>query len=190
MFQVNVGKKGVIFPKGHPYFMSQCQRCNGPSLKLGYDETNPHCRACFLGMKECQKEIEECLKKGTLQKIYKGVMEYGKKNIIGKVEFYNEAFPKGKKAIFVKNSFTESLKYGELFYAKIDVFNNIESYLNEITELTPEDPIHNEKGNIKKIYKGIVKYHGNVPEGKNRNIELQFKQYVDGIITFYFVKFI
>ncbi len=57
MFQVNVGKKGVIYPKGHPYFMGQCQRCNGAKLVLSnnYDPNNAQCQVCLLGQKECQK---------------------------------------------------------------------------------------------------------------------------------------
>lgn len=55
MFQVNVGKKGVIFPKGHPYFMSQCQRCNGTPKQLAI---NPQCAACQEGRKMAENMIE------------------------------------------------------------------------------------------------------------------------------------
>lgn len=190
MWKVNVGKKGVVFPKGHPYFMQRCKGCNGPNLSLGYDETNPQCHACFLGMKECKKETDGCLKKAEQKEIYKRVLEYGKTSIIGKIEYPNESFPNGKKAIFVKNSFTESLKYGELFNAKVDVFNNLPDYLSELKKLTPENPTHDEKQNLAFIYKGTVKYKGDVPEGIGRDIELQFKEYRDGRIVFYFVKFL
>ena len=55
MFQVNVGKKGVVFPKGHPYFMGQCQRCNGTPQNLAI---HPQCAACQAATKECKKLIE------------------------------------------------------------------------------------------------------------------------------------
>lgn len=61
MFQVNVGKKGVIFPKGHPYFMSQCQRCNPSNLKL-YVKGNPQCEACLNGQSRATEYIQECIK--------------------------------------------------------------------------------------------------------------------------------
>lgn len=56
MFQVNVGKKGVIFPKDHPYFMSQCQRCNGTPKQLAI---NPQCAACVAAMEDCKARIQE-----------------------------------------------------------------------------------------------------------------------------------
>ncbi|MBP5503358.1 MAG: minor capsid protein [Bacteroidales bacterium] len=56
MFQVNVGKKGVIFPKGHPYFMSQCQRCNGTPQSLAL---KPQCAACVEGRLLFQREVEK-----------------------------------------------------------------------------------------------------------------------------------
>ena len=55
MFQVNVGKKGVIFPKGHPYFMGQCKRCNGTPQSLAL---NPQCEACVEGTKMAAKMID------------------------------------------------------------------------------------------------------------------------------------
>lgn len=59
MFQVNVGKKGVVFPKGHPYFMSQCMRCKGVSLKL-YQKGNPQCEACLKALEKGQEYIINC----------------------------------------------------------------------------------------------------------------------------------
>lgn len=63
MFQVNVGKKGVIFPKGHPYFMSQCQRCNGTPKQLAI---NPQCAACVAARKECDNYVKKCQIKAEL----------------------------------------------------------------------------------------------------------------------------
>ena len=55
MWKVNVGKKGVVFPKGHPYFMGQCQRCNGTPQNLAI---NPQCAACQQATRECQEKME------------------------------------------------------------------------------------------------------------------------------------
>ncbi len=55
MWKVNVGKKGVVFPKGHPYFMGQCQRCNGTPQSLAL---NPQCKACVAGRKECDNLLK------------------------------------------------------------------------------------------------------------------------------------
>lgn len=64
MWKVNVGKKGVVFPKGHPYFMGQCQTNSCPlkSRKLAATE-NPQCAACIQGMGDCGKYVEECKEK-------------------------------------------------------------------------------------------------------------------------------
>ena len=56
MWKVNVGKKGVVFPKGHPYFMGQCKRCNGTPQNLAL---KPQCAACVAGRKEGEKVINE-----------------------------------------------------------------------------------------------------------------------------------
>ena len=61
MWKVNVGKKGVVFPKGHPYFMGQCQRCKGVNLKL-YQKGNPQCEACLKAMAQGQKYVSDCEK--------------------------------------------------------------------------------------------------------------------------------
>lgn len=61
MWKVNVGKKGVVFPKGHPYFMGQCQRCNPSNLKL-YVKGNPQCEACLKAMAQGQKYVSDCEK--------------------------------------------------------------------------------------------------------------------------------
>lgn len=64
IWKVNVGKKGVVFPKGHPYFMGQCQRCNPSSVKL-YVKGNPQCEACLLAMTKCKEDINGAQQKKT-----------------------------------------------------------------------------------------------------------------------------
>lgn len=56
MWKVNVGKKGVVFPKGHPYFMQRCRGCNGTPQNLA---VHPQCAACVAGRKEGDKLIKE-----------------------------------------------------------------------------------------------------------------------------------
>ena len=62
MWKVNVGKKGVVFPKGHPYFMGQCQRCNGTPQSLAL---KPQCAACVAGRRECDKYVDGCKEKAA-----------------------------------------------------------------------------------------------------------------------------
>lgn len=62
MFQVNVGKKGVVFPKGHPYFMSQCATngCPLKGRKLADGTLKEQCKGCLQGMGECEKYVDRC----------------------------------------------------------------------------------------------------------------------------------
>ena len=62
MWKVNVGKKGVVFPKGHPYFINQCgtNSCPLKSRKLADGTLKAQCQGCLQGMGECQKYVEGC----------------------------------------------------------------------------------------------------------------------------------
>lgn len=85
MFQVNVGKKGVIFPKGHPYFMGQCQRCKS---QLGTpDLSKPQCQACTYGIEQCKKFIEDCKKNAESKKEWDNIDT----GIWNKTKFYSES---------------------------------------------------------------------------------------------------
>ncbi len=186
IFRFNPAKENRVFPRQHPYFPKGCGGCNKGigSKNLAYDPNNPQCQAC--------KAIAECERKmpiGTQKDSYKNILEYGKKNIIGKVSYTNKAF-KGKTAIFTRQSVAHNLGYGELFYAKVDVLNNIKDYLSDIKNLQRVKIEHNEKGNIAAMYEATVKYKGNDTFGKNRDMLLQFKEFVDGTLIFYFIKFI
>ena len=50
-----------------------------------------------------------------------------------------------------------------------------------------EDAVH---GSGTYFYKTTIKYLGDDPAGIGRDMELQFKEYPDGKIHFYFIKFI
>ena len=74
-----------------------------------------------------------------------------------------------------------------MFFAKVDVLNNIKKYLGQNLHFEKEDAIH---GSGIYFYKTTIKYLGNDPAGVGRDMELQFKEYSDGKIHFYFIKFI
>ena len=63
MWKVNVGKKGVVFPKGHPYFINQCgtNSCPLKGRKLAATE-NPQCEACLEATNVCRGKIEKMQK--------------------------------------------------------------------------------------------------------------------------------
>ena len=181
IFRFNRGKTLQVFPPKHPYLPKGCGNCE-KNLRLAYDANNEQCRAC--------KAIAKCMKVFIKDKneCYTQAVDYGKQNIIGKYTYSNDAF-KGKTALFVRNSFTENLKKNDLLFAKIDVLTNIKDYLTQNLKFTKEDPTHN-KDKLNAFYKCIVDYKGDIPEGKGRKIELQFKEGKNNQIEFYFIKFL
>ncbi|MDN4755021.1 DUF935 family protein, partial [Porphyromonadaceae bacterium W3.11] len=98
---------------------------------------------------------------------------------------------KGKLGKFVRNSVTENMRYGELYPIKKEVLENIDEYLNA-------EYMHKFKKNVKRskdnyvlgYHKFTIKYKGNNPIGKDRNIELQFEERETGEIVFHFIKLI
>ena len=80
MWKVNVGKKGVVFPKGHPYFMGQCSTNSCPlkSRKLADGTLKAQCQGCLQGMGECEKYVDRCRGKNDEKKqlITKRKQEY------------------------------------------------------------------------------------------------------------------
>lgn len=112
MFQVNVGKKGVVFPKGHPYFMSQCQRCNGTPQSLAL---KPQCAACVAGRKEGEKLIQE--NREIREKEAKKI-ENDKYNQLVKEES-NKIIPEGGRLFSQLPNFVN----GELFVSRSDIRN-------------------------------------------------------------------
>ncbi|MBQ3690305.1 MAG: minor capsid protein [Bacteroidales bacterium] len=114
MFQVNVGKKGVVFPKGHPYFMGQCQRCSGPKtgLSKNYNPDNAQCQVCLLGQKACAEYTGDCLRQHYVQKANENIerIKQGIDNAKG-ITIENEVFHSGKMTIF-KGSFKKIKEHG------------------------------------------------------------------------------
>ena len=89
MFQVNVGKKGVIFPKGHPYFMGQCatNSCPLKSRKLADGTLTAQCQGCLQGMEDCEKYVDRCKKIAESKKEWNNIDT----NIWNKTKFYPES---------------------------------------------------------------------------------------------------
>lgn len=181
IFRFNPGKQQKIFPPKHPYFPKGCGNCQyRKERNLYYNPDNPNCQACDV-ISKCLKSFNQPQKEAADK-----VLLWGKKNIIGSFTYQNEAFS-GKTATFVKNSFTENLRRGDLFFAKVDVLNNIKKYLGQNLHFEKEDAVH---GSGTYFYKTTIKYLGDDPAGIGRDMELQFKEYPDGKIHFYFIKFI
>ena len=181
IFRFNPGKQQKIFPPKHPYFPKGCGNCQyRKERNLYYNPDNPNCQACDV-ISKCLKAFNQPQKEAADK-----VLLWGKKNIIGSFTYQNEAFS-GKTATFVKNSFTENLRRGDLFFAKVDVLNNIKKYLGQNLHFEKEDAVH---GSGTYFYKTTIKYLGDDPAGIGRDMELQFKEYPDGKIHFYFIKFI
>ncbi|MBO7567547.1 MAG: minor capsid protein [Bacteroidales bacterium] len=65
MWKVNVGKKGVVFPKGHPYFMGQCSTNSCPlkSRKLADGTLKEQCQGCLQGMEKADEYIVKSKKR-------------------------------------------------------------------------------------------------------------------------------
>lgn len=89
MFQINVGKKGVIFPKGHPYFINQCgtNSCPLKSRKLADGTLTAQCQGCLQGMGDCEKYVDRCKKIAESKKEWNNIDT----NIWNKTKFYPES---------------------------------------------------------------------------------------------------
>ena len=135
--------------------------------------------------------VEKHVKNAILKERYNEVLKWGKENIINKMTYSNISFGE-RKAVFVKNSFTENMKYGELFDAKIDILRNISSYLpthkTKLRWLDNQKP--DEKHNVNGYHVYKTKYRGNVEKMKGRDFEIMFEDRGKGGIIFYFIKFI
>lgn len=98
---------------------------------------------------------------------------------------------KGKLGKFVRNSVTENMRYGELYPIKKEVLENIDEYLNAEYMHKFEKNVKRSKDNyVLGYHKFTIKYKGNNPIGKDRNIELQFEERETGEIVFHFIKLI
>lgn len=171
MWKVNVGKKGVVFPKGHPYFMGQCQRCNGTPQTLAI---KPQCAACVAGRKECDKllkAIETKRKKiEALNTARDNVVDSIKKcELLGLDNLQTGFLYTSKKTakVFLKHCYNNAeIETAASVLAHPDKLKFVRiSHIGEGKNL--KDPSEQEKLK-KKIKRGIVQYHIYFYEYKGR----------------------
>lgn len=184
MFMFNPGKRMTCFPAYNGYTIRKCNQCSKrpDKMQLAADiPDNELCRACRI-VQEMQKRLQ--------REEYKKIFSELKETLIGKYVYENEHF-NGKKAVFVRNSITENLRYGDLFYAKVDVLRNIEKYLSGDLNYHWEDNAKpKEKPDMKGCHVFGTIYDGVDGKFNKREIELIFEEFNDGNIKFHFVKFI
>lgn len=183
MFKFNPGKAMTTFPAYNAYTISKCKNCkyNG-TMKLAADiPDNEQCAAC--------KVVREMAKE-QMQKYYKLNERSLRNQLQGKYVFEDKHF-NGGKGIFVKNSITENLSKGPLYFAKSDVLRNIDMYLSNYEDYKWEN---NTKPDDKTTMNGchvfISTYKGSETEFVGRKMELKFETFRDGVIKFHFIKFI
>ena len=183
MFKFNPGKAMTTFPAYNAYTIRKCKNCkyNG-SLKLVADiPDNEQCAAC--------KVVRE-MAKSQMQKYYKLNERSLLNQLQGKYEFEDEHF-NGSKGVFVRNSITENLRKGALYFAKSDVLRNIDKYLSGDKKYRWDDNVKKDiKPNMDGMHVFITKYEGSETEFLGREMELMFEQFNNGLIKFHFIKFI
>ncbi len=133
-----------------------------------------------------EKVLKEAERKAN-KLLSKKVLEYGKQNIIGKYKFKHEKFT----GTFVKNSFTENLRFGELFNAKIEILQNIKSYLENANDYEFKSNVQTErKPEVLGYHTLKAKYKGKDEKLIGREIEFQFEDRGKQGVKFHFIKFI
>lgn len=175
LFRFNPGKERRVFPDKHPYFPKNgCAGCTKQNLAFKMPD-NELCRACKI-----VREMQKVKAKETL--------EYGRQNIIGKYVFKHEKF----EASFIRNSFTENLRYGELFEAKVEILMDIENYLERARKnYSFEDNVQKErKPNIIGYHKLKTIYNGTDKKMAGRTVEFQFEERRSEGVFFHFIKFL
>lgn len=167
IFRFNPGKERRIFPDKHPYYPQG--GCN--TLAITDDEK---CKAYQI-LKQEQKFKS------------KSILSYGKENIIGKYEFKHENFT----ATFTRNSFTENLKFGELFEAKTEILKDIKTYLNKSVNYKFELNNQSErKPEVIGYHKISTVYNGKDKKLAGRTVEFQFEDRGNQGTFFHFIKFL
>lgn len=183
MFMYNPGKAMTTFPAYNAYTRKACIECpySGGSIKLAKVPDNELCQACRILW-----EIRRQEQRNNYSKIVSDLKE----KLIGKYSFTDEHF-NGRTGVFVKNSITENLGYGNLFYAKADILNNIEQYLSSATEYKWEDNRKKEKKpNLKGCHVFSTKYNGKEKAFSDFKIDLKFEDFNDGRIIFHYIRFV
>lgn len=181
IFRFNPGQEQKIFPPRHPYLPKPsqlgCKDCT--NNMLDFDKSRPMCQAC--------RAIHGCLdQKNNYRQARKDVLDWGRLNIIGKFEVNDKAFD-GLTAKFCKESFTHNLSGGALFDVKVDILNNIESYIESGGKIYRAEPEH-DPDKIERIYKQKVIYNGSIKEFKDREVTFTYRKTYQGDLFFYDIK--
>lgn len=178
IFRFNPGKTGRVFPPKHPYFPKGCGDCRyRAQRRLAYKPDNPMCQACNV-LAKCMGLTDD---KKTA---YREVMAWGRANIIGKYIYKHKDLPTSIN--FSKNSFSENLGYGSLFYAKTDILNNIKKTLSGVEHWEIDSDWHEEGC---KYYYSRITYNGSVQSEIGRTVKLVCKIEKNGQGYFHFIKF-
>lgn len=181
IFRFNPGIEHKIFPPRHPYLPKPSQLgCDNCSKNmLAYNPKNSMCQAC--------RTIHSCLDQiNNYRQARKDVLDWGRHNIIGKYEVKNDAFD-GLTAKFCKESFTHNLSGGGLFDVKVDILNNIETYIESGAKIYRTKPDH-DLDKIERIYKQKVRYNGAIKEFKGRDVIFTYRKTHQGDLFFYDIK--
>ncbi len=202
MWKVNVGKKGVVFPKGHPYFINQCATngCPLKGRKLADGTLKEQCQGCLQGMEQCKKEIGRCIKKPewcnfkrmesytATDNDIKLMKENGWKLPFKNAEEYNKSLMAGFDVLRFERNITTGIKFLETV-KKVDVRHFAHHTKNvRITEDGVELDILVDGLYVKRVFKmedgKLTVYHKQIrtyPENKNIApiVNLEFiKQYI------------
>lgn len=125
---------------------------------------NKYCLACkAIGICEAESGVQKQAKKNFI--------EWAKANNYDKYEFVHEAIGS---AFLSTSSIRHILSFGSTFYLKLDVLNNLESYLNEDIVIFDE-PVEHDKEKILSVKTSIIPYKGNIEKYRKQNIEFTFR---------------
>ncbi|MBR8785081.1 hypothetical protein IX308_001276 [Porphyromonas levii] len=182
VFQNNPGKTAEFVKLSeHPYTKNQghasCPECR----RQGLVSSGSGDELCQMHKKAWEEHAQKLDSKETTKRLL---------SVLRHKEVRYPEFD-GKLGKFVRNSITENMRYGELYPIKKEILENIEEYLDSKYKYKFEENIKRIKdNNVLGYYKFTIKYLGNNPIGKNRNIELQFEERRTGEVVFHFIKLI
>ncbi|MDD7438589.1 MAG: phage minor head protein [Bacteroidales bacterium] len=182
VFRNNPGKTAELVKlKEHPY------------LKGKGIHTCPECRRQGIVSGGTGEELCQMHKKARETEAQKLDSKETTKRLLAILKTKEVRYPEfdGKIGKFVRNSISENMRYGELYPIKKEVLENIEEYFASNYEHRFElNTKRDKKEKILGYHKFKVKYKGDNPIGKNRDIELQFEVRTTGDIVFHFIKLI
>ena len=180
---------GRIFSDTHPYFPKNCSSCPfkgylRPANKiLSLFNRRKDCYDCF---EEAERKRESEIQREARKRIEPALRE----KLVGKLTFRDSHFG-GREAVFVRNSISENLRYGELFDVKVEILNHVGDYLRRGNlEYEWADNVKTDKKPYVKGYHNFkTPYNGLIPDFFGRNVVFEFEERMDtGLIKFHFIK--